>query len=87
MQRYGDILKNSSSLGRLSDFEIILQKCSLGDPFKNCLKNCDLSRNMARVNGGFLHCVYGHDQTLENALKRRSDFEIISYKCSFVDLL
>ena len=39
----------------LSDFEIISQECSLGDPFQNCSHNFDLSINMALVYGDFLH--------------------------------
>ena len=52
MKKY---LKNFFLQNRLSDFEIISQECSLGDPFKNCSQNFDLSINMALVNGGFLH--------------------------------
>ena len=48
-------LKNFFLQNRLSDFEIISQGCSMGDPFQNCLQNFDLSINMALVNGGFLH--------------------------------
>ena len=42
---------------RWSDFELISQECSLGDPFQNCSRNFDLSINMALVNGGFLHYI------------------------------
>ena len=38
-----------------SDFEIISQECSLGDPFQNCSPNFDQSINMALGNGGFLN--------------------------------
>ena len=38
-----------------SDFEMISQKCSLGDPPKTCSQNFDPSKNMALVNGGFLY--------------------------------
>ena len=48
-------LKNFFLQNRLSDFKIISQECSLGDPFQNCLQNFDLSTNIAVVNGGFLH--------------------------------
>ena len=44
-------LKNFFLQNRLSDFEIISQECSLGDPFKKFSQNFDL----ALVNGGFLH--------------------------------
>ena len=48
-------LKNLLLRNCWSDFEIISQECSLGDLFKKCLQNFDLSINMALVNGGFLH--------------------------------
>ena len=48
-------LKNLLLQNRWSDFEIISQECSLGDLFKNCLRNFDPSINMALVNRGFLH--------------------------------
>ena len=40
-----------------SDFEIISQECSLVDPFQKLLRNCDPPKNMALVNGGFLHYI------------------------------
>ena len=46
-----------------SDFEVISQECSLGDPFKNCLRNFDPSINMALVNGGLL-ALYGHEEEI-----------------------
>ena len=48
-------LKDLFLRNRWSDFEIISQECTLGDPFKNCWRNFDPSINMALVNGGFLH--------------------------------
>ena len=55
---YGDMkkfLKNLLLRNCWSDFEIISQECSLGDPFQKCLKNFDPSINMALVNEGFSH--------------------------------
>ena len=43
-----------STRNRWSDFEIISQECSLGDPFQKLLAKF-LSINMGLVNGGFLH--------------------------------
>ena len=70
---------------RLSDFEIISQEFSLGDPFQNCSQNFDLSINMALVYGGFLH--YRDMIFLKNLLLRNcwSDFEIISQECFLGD--
>ena len=36
---------------RLSEFGIILQDCSLGDPFQNCSQNFDPLKNMAAGGG------------------------------------
>ena len=54
--------------------------------FKSCSRNCDLSINMALVNGGFLH-YRDMKKFLKNLLLRncRSDFEIISQECSLGD--
>ena len=74
-------------LGNLwSYFEIISQECSLGDLFKNCLRNFDLSINMALVNGGFLHYM-DMKKFLKSLLLRNlwSYFEIISQECSLGD--
>ena len=69
-----------------SDFEIISQECSLGDPFQKCSQNFDLSINIALVNGDFLHYMdmkkFLKNFFLQNCL---SDFEIISQECSFGD--
>ena len=77
-------LKNSFLQNLLSDFEIILQECSLGNRFQNCSQNFDLSINMALVNGGFLHCT-DMKKFLKNLVLRNcwSDFEKISQESGF----
>ena len=79
-------LKNLLLRNFWSDFEIISQECSLGDPFQNCLQNFDPSINMALVNGGFSH-YRDMKKFLKNFLLRNclSDFEIISQECSLGD--
>ena len=69
-----------------SDFEIISQECSLGDPFQKFFQNFDPSITMALVNGGFLHYT-DMKKFLKNLLLRNclSDFEIISQECSLGD--
>ena len=80
-------LKNLLLWNCWSDFEIISQECSLGDPFQKCLQNFDQSINMALVNGGFLH-YRDMKKFLKNLLRNcRSDFEIISQECSLGDPL
>ena len=70
----------------MSDFEIISQECSLGDPFQKLLQNFDLSINMALVNGGFLHYM-DMKKFLKNFFlqNRLSDFEKNSQECSLGD--
>ena len=77
-------LKNFFLQNRLSDFEIISQECSLGDPFQKCLQIFDLSINMALVNGGFLHYT-DMKKFLKNLVLRNrwSNFEIISQESGF----
>ena len=58
-----EILKNLLR-NRWSDFEIISQECSLGDPFQKCSQNFDLSIDMALVIGG-LFALYGHEEILK----------------------
>ena len=85
---YRDMKKFLKNLLRKcwSDFEIISQECSFGDPFQNCSQNFDLSINMALVNGGFLHYM-DMRKFLKNFFlqNRMSDFEIISQECSLGD--
>ena len=70
-------IKNLLLRNRWSDFEIILQECSLGDLFKYYLRNFDPFLNMTLVNWGFLHYT-DMKKFLKNLLRNRwSDFEII----------
>ena len=79
-------LKNLLLRNRWSDFEIISQKCSLGDPFQKCSRNFDPSINMALVNGGFLHLMDMKKFLKKFFLQNRlSDFEMISQECSLGD--
>ena len=80
-------LKNLLLRNCWSDFEIVSQECSLGDPFQKCSRNFDPSINMALVNGGFSHCT-DIKKFLKNLLLRNcwSDFEIISQEYSLSDL-
>ena len=47
-----------------SDFEIISERCSLGDPFQNLFVNFDPLRNMALVDGGYL-LLYRNEEFLK----------------------
>ena len=76
-------LKNLLLQNCWSDFEIISQQCSLGDPFQKVFKNFDPSINIALVSGGFSH-YRDMNKFLKNLLLRNcwSDFEIISQEYS-----
>ena len=77
-------IKNLLLQNRWSDFEIISQECSLGDPFQYCSRKFDLSLNMALGNGGFFH--YADMRKFLKILllrNRRSDFEIILQESGF----
>ena len=50
-----EFFKNLLLWNRWSDFEIISQICSLGDPFQKLFAKFWSVKNMALVNGGFLH--------------------------------
>ena len=69
-----------------SDFEIILQECSFGDPFQKFSQNFDPSINTALVNGGFSH-YRDMKKFLKNLLFQNcwSDFEKISQEYSLSD--
>ena len=79
-------LKNLLLRNCWSDFEIISQECSLGDPFQKVFANFDPSINMALVNEAFSHYM-DMKKFLKNLPLRNcwSDFEIISQECSLGD--
>ena len=64
-------LKNLLLRNCWSDFEIISQECSLGDPFKKYLRNFDPSINMGSGEWGLL-ALYGHE---EEILKKSSSLK------------
>ena len=83
---FKQFFKNLLLWNHRSDFEIISQECFLGDFFQKCSRNFDPPKNMAVVNGGFLH-YRDMKKILKNLLLQncRSDFEIISQECSYGD--
>ena len=86
MEFFSKFFKNLLLWNRQSDFEIISQRCSLGDPFQKFLWNFDPSKIVALVNGGFLHYTE-MKEFFKNLLlwNRWSDCEIISQICSLGD--
>ena len=77
-------IKNLLLRNRWSDFKIISQECSLGDPFQILFGNYDPSLYITLVNGGFLHFTE-MKKFLKNLLLRNrwSDFEIILQESGF----
>ena len=79
-------LKNLLLRNCWSDFELFHRNVLWVTHYKNCSKNFDLPKNVALVNGGFLHYM-----DMKKFLKifflqnRFSDFEIISQECSLGD--
>ena len=71
-----------------TDFNIILQKCSFGNPLPRLFKPFGLSKNMA-ARGRGLFSLYIYIENFKNLLVRNhwTDFNIILQKCSFGDPL
>ena len=80
-------LKNLFLRNCWSDFEIILQECSFGDPFQKLLTKFWSVHKHGSGECGFLHYM-DMKKFLKNLLLRNcwSDFEIISQECSLGDL-
>ena len=55
MEFFKQFFKNLLPWNHWSDFEMISQKCSLVDPFQKLCAKFRALKNMALVNGGFLH--------------------------------
>ena len=71
-----------------TDFDIILQKCSFGDPLPRLFKPYGFVKKHA-ARGRGLFSRYSCIENLKNLLVRNhwSDFKIILQKCSFGDPL
>ena len=81
-------LKNLLVRNHWTDFNIILQKCSFGDPLPDCSSHLDSSKNMAARGRGLVF-IYIYIENFKNLLVRNhwTDFNIILQKCFFDDLL
>ena len=81
-------LKNLLVRNHWTDFNIILQKCSFGDPLPRLFKPSDSSKNIA-ARGRGLFSLYIYKEKFKNLLVRNhwTDFNIILQKCSFGDPL
>ena len=81
-------LKNLLVRNHWTDFNIILQKCSFGDPLPRLFKPFGFVKNMA-ARGRGLFSLYIYIENFKNLLVRNhwTDFNIILQKCSFCDPL
>ena len=81
---YIENFKNLLVRNGRTDFHIILQKCSYGDPLLRLFRPLDSSKNMA-ARGRDLFSLYIYIENFKNLLVRNhwTDFHIILQKCSF----
>ena len=89
---YIEKFKNLLVRNHLTDFNIILQKCSFGDPLGRLFKPCGFVKKHGRQGGGGgggrgLFSLYIYIEKFKNLLVRNhwTDFNIILQKCSFGD--
>ena len=85
---YIENFKNLLVRNHWTDFNIILQKCSVGDPLPRLFKPFGFVKNMA-ARGRGLFSLYIYIENFKNLLVRNhwTDFSIILQKCFFDDLL
>ena len=81
-------LKNLLVRNHWTDFNIILQKCSFGDPLPRLFKPFGFVKKHGRQRAG-LFSLYIYIENFKNLLVRNhwTDFNIILQKCSFGDPL
>ena len=81
-------LKNLLVRNQLTDFNIILQKCSFDEPLPKLFKPFGFVKNMA-ARGRGLFSLYIYIENFKNLLVRNhwTNFNIILQKCSFGDPL
>ena len=85
---YIENFKNLLVRNHWTDFNVILQKSSFGDPLPRFSSHLDSSKNMAARGRGFFS-LYISIENFKNLLvrNRRTYFHIILQKCSFGDPL
>ena len=85
---YIENFKNLPVRNHWTDFNIILQKCSFGDPVPRLFKPFGFVKKHGRQGRG-LFFLYIYIENFKNLLVRNhwTDFNIILQKCSFGDAL
>ena len=86
---YIENFKNLLVRNHWTDFNIILQKCSFGDPLPRLFKPFGFLRQLGRQGAGLIFSLYIYIENFKNLLVRNhwTDFHIILQKCSFGDPL
>ena len=80
---YIENFKNLLVRNHWTDFHIILQKCSFGDPVPRLFKPFGFVKKHGRQGAGLIFCI----ENFKNLLVRNhwTDFHMILQKCSFGD--
>ena len=83
---YIENFKNLLVRNHWTDFNIILQKCSFGDPQLRLFRPFGFVKKHGRQGAGLIS-LYIYIENFKNLLvrKHRTDFNIILQKCSFGD--
>ena len=86
---YIENFKNLLVRNHWTDFSIILQKCSFGDPLPRLFKLFGFVKKNMAASGWSLFSLYSYIENLKSLLVRNhwTDFQIILQKCSFGDPL
>ena len=86
---YIENFKNLLIRNHWTDFNIILQKCSFGDPLPRLFKPFGFVKKHGRQGAGLIFPSYIYIETFKNLLVRNhwTDFNIILQQCSFGDPL
>ena len=84
---YIENFKNLLVRNHWTDFHIILQKCSFGDPLPRLFEPFRLVKKHGRQGAGLIFPIYIYIENLKNLLVRNhwTDFNVILQKCSFGD--
>ena len=81
-------LKNLLVRNHWTDFNIILQKCSFGDPLPRLFKPFGFVKKHGRQGAGLIFPIYLYINFTNLLVRNRlTDFNIILQKCSFGDPL
>ena len=86
---YIENFKNLLVRNHWTDFNIVLQKCSFGDPLPRLFKPFGFVKKHGHQGAGFIFPIYIYIENFKNLLvwNHWTDFNIILQKCSFGDPL